>query len=125
MTRSPLTFMVILYFKFIQLTKKECDGNSIKSNKHLLSVQKQMRKDIQPGVRVVLMESREIMSTYEPSAVLSLQDGLFHNPSFLVNCKVIILWIIQSFFYTLVQVLQGDEVLCLFLFQKKPTGETE
>lgn len=60
------------------------------------------------------------------SAVASLQDCLFNNPSFLVNCKVIILWIIQSFFYTLVQVLQGDEVLCLFLLQKKKaTSEAE
>lgn len=59
------------------------------------------------------------------SAVVSLQDCLFNNPSFLVNCKVIILWIIQSFFYSLVQVLQGDEVLCLFLLQKQSHNETE
>lgn len=42
MTRSPLTIMVILYFRFIQLTKSVksalCSyGNLIKSNKHLLS----------------------------------------------------------------------------------------
>lgn len=71
------------------------------------------------------MKSREIISTNMSSALVSLQDCLFNNPSFLVNCKVIILWIIQSFFYTLVQVLQGDEGLCLFLLQKKPTSETE
>lgn len=70
------------------------------------------------------MKSREIMSAYMPSALVSLQDRLFNNPSFLVNCKIIILWIIQSCFYTLVQVLRGDEVLCLFLLQKKSTSET-
>lgn len=41
----------------------------------------------------------------------SLQDRLLNDSSFLINCKVIILGIIQSCFYTLVQVLQGDEVL--------------
>lgn len=70
------------------------------------------------------MKSRETMSAYTSSALVSLQDRLFNNPSFPVNCKVIILWIIQSFFYTLVQVLQGDEVLCLFLKQKEWSGET-
>lgn len=65
------------------------------------------------------------MSTYMSSAVVSLQDCLFNNPSFLVNGKVIILWVIQSFFYTLVQVLQGDEVLRLFLLRKQSRSETE
>lgn len=56
------------------------------------------------------------------SAAASLQDCLFNNPSFLINCKIIILRIIQSCFYTLVQVLQGDEVLWLFLLQNKITS---
>lgn len=50
---------------------------------------------------------------------VSLQYCLFDNPSFFVNGKVVILWIVQSFFYALIQVLQGDEVLCILLLKIK------
>lgn len=46
---------------------------------------------------------------------VSLQYCLFNNPPFFINGKVVILWIIQSCFYALIQVLQGDEVLGFLL----------
>lgn len=52
---------------------------------------------------------------YNRTVFVLLQHRLFGNSPFFINGKVVILWIVQSFFNTLIQVLQGDEVLCLLL----------
>lgn len=54
-------------------------------------------------------------SDYNRTVFVLLQHRLFGNSPFFINGKVVILWIVQSFFNTLIQVLQGDEVLCFLL----------
>lgn len=64
------------------------------------------------------MEEKKTPHTDVNSAV-SLHHRPFHHFPLFVDGKVVILWIVQRLLDSLIQVLQGDEVLSLVLLAFK------